>query len=734
MHCAACSAAVERVTQRLAGVRQSSVNLTTNKLTIEYDEALVTPGMIIQRVEKAGFKAMPETAKKQKEKPDENETFRREKNGIIVSLALTAVLLYISMGSMLFSAPLPGIINMQYEPINYALTQMALSIAIMIIGRRFYVSGFKALLHLNPNMDSLVAIGSTAAFVYSIAVLFTLAGNPGNVHNLYFESAAVVVALVSLGKHMEQASKQKTTGAIKKLMELAPDTAALLTDSGVQQTVGTDTLRVGDTVVVKPGEKIPLDGVVIRGESGVDESMLTGESIPAIKLPDSEVIGGTVNQNGVLFVKITRVGADTALAKIIKFVEDAQGKKAPISKTADKVAGIFVPTVIVIAIVSAAVWLALGKDTAFAVKIATAVLVIACPCAMGLATPAAIVVGTGVGAGRGILIRSGEALEITHKASVVLLDKTGTVTNGEPVVTEIIAHSMPPEQLLAAAAAAEEASQHPIAAAILERAKKENLPPQEVSEFQNISGRGISAVLPDGARVLAGNPKLMEENGISPNEYTDELNELAQKGETPMLIAIGGKVCGIISVADTVKDSSAQAIERLKKMGLRVIMLTGDNKITAEHIGSMVGVDETIAEVLPQDKASRVALLQEKGECVMMVGDGINDAPALAKADIGCAIGGGSDIAIDSADIVLMRDDLRDVARAMRLSRLTMRNIRQNLFWAFCYNAVGIPIAAGVLYPILHILLSPMIGALAMSLSSVCVITNALRLRNAKLD
>lgn len=739
MHCAACSSSLERVTRKLPGVVRSSVNLITNKLSIEYDEQKVTPEQIMEKVEKTGFHASKFVEGEKGEEAntkenDEQKLFRAERNSIISALILSGILLYVSMGPMMFGTPLPELLSIDSHIINYAAVQMLLAILIIFIGRRYYTSGFKALLNLNPNMDSLVAIGSSAAFLYSFVVFFLLSDMPQLVHELYFESSAIVVTLVSLGKHLEAGSNRKTTGAIKKLMELAPDTAIVIMPDGTQREVLSKTLKVGDTVIVKPGTKIPTDGIVREGMSGADESMLTGESMPIEKISGSEVIGGSINQNGLLIVSVSRTGEDTTLAKIIRFVEDAQGKKAPISKIADRLAGIFVPAVIVIAVISSFIWFIVGMPFSFILKIFTSVLVISCPCAMGLATPTAIVVGTGLGAGSGILIRSGETLEVTHKIDVAVLDKTGTVTEGRPTVTEIIPVGMEQDELLSITAAVEIGSGHPLAAAVVNCEKLHELSKEFfVSEFENLPGMGVRAKLTDGRTVIVGNRRLMQENAVETLVLQTYAARLAAQGETPVMVAVDNIPAGIISVADSIKKTSPEAILRLKKLGIRVVFLTGDNKAAAAYIGLRAGVDEVIAEVLPEDKAMAVKRLQEDGNIVMMVGDGINDAPALIQADVGCAIGSGSDIAIESADIVLMKNDLTDVAKAVNLSRMTIRNIKQNLFWAFFYNIIGIPVAAGILYPAFHVLLSPMIGALSMSLSSVFVVSNALRLRGEKL-
>ena len=737
MHCAACSSAVERVTRKLDGVERSDVNLPMNRMTISYDENLVTPEQIISKIGKAGFTAelhSRENAGSAEKAPDSaKKELLTERRSVITAALLSVLLLYVSMGIMLFSKlPLPDIVARETHPVNFALTQLLLTIPILYIGKRFFISGFNSLIHWNPNMDTLVAVSCTASFVYSLINTFLLSDEPHMIHNLYFESAAIVITLVLLGKHLEANSKEKTKGAITKLMELTPDTAILILEDR-QWEVPTDTVKKGDLVLVKTGAKVPLDGRVTKGEGSADEALLTGESMPVEKAVGSEVIGGSILVGGAVYVEITRVGEETTLSRIIKFIEDAQGKKAPISKTADKVAGVFVPIVMALAVIALAVWLIAGAEFAFALKVFTSILVIACPCAMGLATPTAIIVGTGLGASKGILIRSGEALEIAHKTNVVVLDKTGTVTEGRPRVTEIVSSDMSENELLALAAGAENLSDHPLAKAFTEEAQARGLAPASVSSFENLSGLGIRAVTETGSTLFVGNSKLMESAGIPNEKYSDELSRLAGQGQTPMLVAADGRVLGIISVADTVKDGSKAAIGKLRALGIRTLLLTGDNKIAANYIGKLVGTDEVISEVLPQDKAAVIERLQKSGQTVMMVGDGINDAPALAQADIGCAIGGGSDIAIESGDIVLMRSDLNDVPAAIRLSRLTIRNIKQNLFWAFCYNILGIPIAAGVLYPGFGILLSPMIGALAMSLSSIFVVTNALRLRGKKI-
>ena len=737
MHCAACSASVEKVTRRLEGVESSDVNLTTGIMTISYDEEKVTPEQIIKKVEKAGFGAALRQKEEQQaeDKADAEEAaLRRRKMELIVSGCFSLVLLYVSMGQMLPfglpSLPVPEFADMHAHGVNFAILQLLLAIPVLYCGRNFFIGGFKALFHKNPNMDSLVAIGSACSFVYSVVMSFLIDYDHSYVHNLYYESAAVVLTLVSLGKFMESRNMQKTKGAITALMQLSPDTA-ILASSG--QEVPTKQLKAGDLVLVKPGARVPADGTVVEGESSVNEAMLTGESMPVEKAAGSEVIGGSVNQNGVLTVRVERTGEDTTLSRIIRFVENAQSKKAPISRMADKVAGVFVPIVMTIAAVAAIAWAVAGQPLAFVLRVFTSVLVIACPCALGLATPTAIMVGTGLGARRGILIRSGEILEITHSVDTVVLDKTGTVTEGKPAVTKIIPYNCEESDLLSAAAAVETVSAHPLAEAICSYAKEQGLDSlSRPEQFENLSGRGLKAAL-NGQTILAGNRRLLEEQGVDISPLLSEAERLSAQGQTPMYFAREGAALGLISVADSVKETSTQAIRAMKEAGIHTVLLTGDSRAAAEHIASIVGVDEVIAEVLPEEKAGVVQKLQDEGRKVMMVGDGINDAPALTAATVGCAIGSGSDIAIESADIVLMRDDLMDVQRALRLSALTLRHIKQNLFWAFCYNTIGIPFAAGLLYLFAGPLLSPMFAGAAMSLSSVCVVGNALRLGRAKL-
>lgn len=780
MSCAACSASVERVTRRMEGVNESDVNLTTECMRIVYDENLVNGEMITAKVEKAGFgcellevpgegEGSQNTAniaeemkkadafskdnrqeKRKKEQEVADRLLKGKRNRLIATMVFTIVLLYVSMGHMLpFPLPLPDIMNMEKYPVNFALTQLIFTIPVLVLNYELFVSGVKSLKNLHPNMNALVTIGCGTSFLYSLAVTYLISVDMHYAHQLYYESAAVVVAFISLGKYLEHNNKEKTKGAIYELMALVPEVAFKVTKEEKVLEIPVENVRVGDILLVKPGNKIPIDGVVTKGESGVDESMLTGESMPVRKQEGDAVIGGSVNQNGMLYMEVTKIGEDTTLSKIIHFVEEAQGKKAPISKVADQVAGVFVPTVIAIAVLAAVVWAVLGYETAFVLKIFTAVLVIACPCALGLATPTAIMVGTGLGAKYGILVRSGEALEQIHKVTAVVLDKTGTITKGQPEVIDIIvkdekdidkgaeknANSLSENQLrvLYMAASLEQGSDHPLAQAVVKSYESYYGELQgEVTDFVNVSGKGICAKL-DGSNVYVGNEALMKDYQIEIEDWKEECQEAEQTGATLIFIAKDKKLQGIILVADGVKETSEEAVHALQEKGLTVYMITGDRENAAQGVAKQVGIENIFAGVLPEQKAGYIKDLQEQGEIVMMVGDGINDAPALTQADIGCAIGNGSDIALESGDIVLMKSDLSDVARAIRLSALTIRNVKQNLFWAFCYNVIGIPIAAGLLYPFTGHLLNPQFAGLAMALSSVCVVSNALRLRGKKL-
>ncbi|MBP3599464.1 MAG: heavy metal translocating P-type ATPase [Clostridia bacterium] len=730
MSCAACSASVTRVVSRLEGVATCEVNLITGKMTVTFDETKTGEADFIRVVEKAGFGIEPDIPVK-----EEPETKKEPKGDsplpIIVSAIFSGILLYISMGQMIFNnIPLPAFINIEAEPYNFAITQLMLCLPALFFGRKFFTKGIPLLFRGHPNMDSLVAVGAGASLIYSIVMTYTVSSNPHAVHNLYFESVAVVITLVMLGKFFEGRSRRKTADAIKKLMELAPDTAIVLRD-GREHTVKTQDVALGEILVIKPGAKIPLDGIIAEGSSSADESMLTGESLPVEKAVGDNVTGGSINLNGLIYAKVTHIGEDTTLSKIIKFVEDAQSKKAPISKTADKVSGVFVPAVIIIAIVSAVIWFIINRDFAFALKIFTSVLVVACPCALGLATPTAIMVGTGLGATNGILIRNGEILETTHKIKAAVFDKTGTVTKGKAIVTDIISENK--ELLLTLAATAESGSDHPLGKAVIEYAKEKNLDLlSRPEEFENISGKGIKCVI-EGKTVLVGKPLFLEENGVVLNTFTAEAENLAKQGKSIIIVSADNEALGLIAVADELKESSAEAFSKLKALGIKTVLLSGDNRLCAEYVGKELSADEVYSEVLPQDKVEIIKNLKEKYGSVMMIGDGINDAPALSIADIGCAIGSGSDIAIEAADVVLMKDDPCDVAKAVRLSKLTIKNVKQNLFWAFCYNVILIPVAAGILHAFGGPLMNPMLAGLAMSLSSVFVVTNALRLRLKKL-
>ena len=728
MTCSACSNRVERVTKKMDGVIDSVVNLTTEKLTITIDEDLVTYGDIKRTVEKAGYKLIREEEVKdeKKKKSDKEKLFIR----FIASIIFTLPLLIITMGHMV-GMPLPHIIDPMMNPMNFALVQLVLTIPVMIIGYRFYYVGTKNLIKLSPNMDSLITVGTIAAFIYSLFGTYKIYnGDSSYAMHLYYEAAVTILTLITLGKYLEAVSKGKTSEAIKKLMGLVPKTATIIRD-GKELVIPIDEVIVGDIVIVKPGEKLPVDGEVVEGATAVDESMLTGESIPVEKTVGSKVVGASINKTGFIKYKATKVGKDTALAQIIKLVEDAQGSKAPIAKMADIISSYFVPIVIGLAIFAAIAWLIAGQTPVFALTIFISVLVIACPCALGLATPTAIMVGTGKGAENGVLIKGGEALEITHKVDTIVFDKTGTITEGKPKVTDIITTDYSKDEILIIAASAEKGSEHPLGEAIVREAEERGLEFKGIENFDAIPGHGIKVNI-ENKTILLGNLKLMKENSIEVGSLGKESDRLANEGKTPMYIAIDNKLEGIVAVADTVKASSKEAIENLHNMGIKVAMITGDNKKTAEAIAKQVGIDIVLSEVLPEDKANEVKKLQGENRKVAMVGDGINDAPALAQADIGIAIGTGTDVAIESADIVLMKGDLRDVSTAIKLSKATIRNIKQNLFWAFGYNVLGIPVAMGVLHIFGGPLLNPMIAAAAMSLSSVSVLANALRLKRFK--
>ena len=727
MTCSACASRVEKVTNKMPGVENAVVNFATEKLSVSYDADAVSFGDIKAKVEKAGYKLIREDEQKVEEKKKKLDEKGKLLWRLILSLIFAVPLLTITMGHMV-GMPLPKIIDPMMNPLNFAIIQLVLTIPVMIIGYKFYYIGYKNLFKLSPNMDSLIAIGTSAAFIYSLYGTYKIyTGDGSYAMSLYYEAAVTILALITLGKYLEAISKGKTSQAIKKLMGLAPKTAIIVRD-GKELVIPIDEVIVGDIVIVKPGEKLPVDGEVIEGATAVDEAMITGESIPVEKTVGSKVIGASINKTGFIKYKATKVGKDTALSQIIKLVEDAQGSKAPIAKMADIIASYFVPIVIGLAILASIGWLIAGESGVFALTIFISVLVIACPCALGLATPTAIMVGTGKGAEYGVLIKGGEALEVTHQIDTIVFDKTGTITEGKPVVTDIITTTISEDELLSIAASSEKGSEHPLGEAIVKGAEERNIKFKEISNFKAIPGHGIQVEI-EGKVILLGNKKLMTENSIEIGDLGVKSDKLANEGKTPMYIAINNKLEGIIAVADTVKPSSKEAIENLHKMGIKVAMITGDNKKTADAIAKQVGIDIVLAEVLPEDKANEVKKLQEKGSKVAMVGDGINDAPALAQADIGIAIGTGTDVAIESANIVLMKGDLKDVATAIKLSKATIRNIKQNLFWAFGYNVLGIPVAMGVLHIFGGPLLNPMIGAAAMSLSSVSVLTNALRLR-----
>ena len=729
MSCSACANRVERITKKIDGVESANVNFATEKLTVRVDAEKVRYSDIKLAVDKAGFKLIKEEdqIKEVSKKKDESKILL---NRFIFSLIFTVPLLIISMGHMV-GMPLPSIIDPMKNPLNFALVQLVLTIPVMVAGYKFYKIGYKNLFKLSPNMDSLIAIGTSAAVAYGLFAIYKiLNGETHYAMHLYFESAVVILTLITLGKYLEAVSKGKTSEAIKKLMGLAPKTATII-KNGKEVSIPIEEVIVGDIILVKPGEKLPVDGEIIEGSTSIDESMLTGESIPVEKNIGSTVIGASINKAGFIKYKATKVGKDTALAQIVKLVEEAQGTKAPIAKMADIIAAYFVPTVMALAIIAAVGWLIAGESTVFALTIFISVLVIACPCALGLATPTAIMVGTGKGAENGVLIKGGEALETTYKIDTIVFDKTGTITEGKPKVTDIICNGIKEEEVLVLAASAEKGSEHPLGEAIVREAEDRSLEFKSLEHFKAVPGHGIEVTI-EGKDILLGNKKLMIENNINIESLHVESDRLATEGKTPVYIAINNKLSGIIAVADTVKENSKAAIEELKKMNVNVAMITGDNKKTAEAIAKLVGIDIVLAEVLPEDKANEVKKLQGQNRKVAMVGDGINDAPALVQADVGIAIGSGTDVAIESADIVLMKSDLKDVVTAIRLSKATIKNIKENLFWAFGYNVLGIPVAMGVLHIFGGPLLNPMIAAAAMSFSSVSVLLNALRLKKFK--
>ena len=735
MSCASCAMTIENAVSKIPGVDKASVNLATEIMTVEANDS-VTPEDIAKVVDGVGYGARPRGKSVEEELEEKNEKkeahLREMKRNLIISAIFTVPLLFIAMADMV-GIPMPAFLSPMQSPVSYALIQLALVLPIIWLGRRFFVDGFKALSKGHPNMDSLVALGTSAAFLYSLyGTYHVLEGHAHFAMNLYYESAGVILTLITLGKYFEDVSKGKTSMAIQTLVGLAPKMATVLRD-GQEVEVPVEEVQVGDLIRVKPGEKVPVDGIVTEGNSTVDESMLTGESIPVSKSVGDEVIGASLNKTGSFILKATKIGKDTALSQIIHLVEQAQGSKAPIAKLADKVSGVFVPIVIGLALVSGLAWYFLGQESwVFALTITISVLVIACPCALGLATPTAIMVGTGKGAENGILLKSGEALEEANHVNMVVFDKTGTITNGTPVVTDVVtAENTDADALVRLAASLEVASEHPLGEAIVAKAKEQGATFDEVTNFEAIPGFGIKGHVGE-TLVFLGNEKWMRENGLANVEMNDKANHFAEQGKTPLYIGYNDAVQGLIVVADTVKESSARAIQTLHEMGIQVAMMTGDHERTAQAIAAEVGIDRVFSEVLPQDKANYVSKLQEEGYIVAMVGDGINDAPALAQAQVGIAIGTGTDVAIESADAVLMKSDLMDVPAMLKLSRATIRNIKENLFWAFAYNIIGIPFAMGVLHLFGGPLLNPMIAGAAMSFSSVSVVLNALRLKRWK--
>lgn len=736
MTCSACSSRVEKCVEKLDGVNNVSVNLLTNSMQVDFDENKLTEEKIANSVIQAGYGMEIPTGKAEKKEGKEDvveKNIESMKKRTIWSFIFLIPLMYVAMGHMI-GLPQPSFLTGDANAVSFALTQLLLCIPVLYINRAYFERGFRSLIHGAPNMDTLISVGSGASLIYGIFAIYRMGYGLGTqnmelvhryLHDLYFESAVMILALINIGKYLEARSKGKTSEAIQKLIDLAPKTAMVERNGQVVEIAAEDVL-IGDVLQVKPGSSIPADGIVVEGMTSVDEAAITGESMPVEKKEGDTVTAATLNKTGFIRMRAVKVGQDTTFSQIIRLVEEASSSKAPIARMADKIAGIFVPTVMGIALLTGIVWLLMGAEFEFALSCAIAVLVISCPCALGLATPVAIMVGTGKGAENGILIKSGEALEITHNVQSVVLDKTGTITEGKPVVTDIISFGMAENEILKIGAALEKKSEHPLAEAVLLKAKGMELPNAE--SFAAIPGKGITAEI-QGTVYYAGNQKLIKEQGISYEKALSSMEKLSEEGKTPLILADEKQVLGVIGVADVVKPTSAKAIQELKKLGIQVIMLTGDNVRTAKAIQKQLDIDTVIAEVLPQDKEREISRLQEEGKTVAMVGDGLNDAPALARADVGIAIGAGTDVAIESADIVLMKNDLQDVATAIELSKAVIRNIKENLFWAFFYNVCGIPLAAGVLYPVFGLKLSPMFGAAAMSLSSLFVVSNALRLR-----
>ena len=765
MTCSACSSHVEKSVGKLTGVENVSVNLLTNSMQVEFDENKLDTAGIIKAVEDAGYGAAVKDEHAKSGAKTSGQSGSQENNGLsaveqnvknmkkrlIVSLIFWIPLMYVSMGHMIYqwlNIPMPpftmNFLHGNGNAITYAFTQFLLLLPILIANQKYFKNGFKTLWHRSPNMDSLIAIGAGAAILYGIFAIYRIGYAMGHgdmmvvhqyAHDLYFESAGTILTLITIGKYLETKSKGKTSEAITKLLNLAPKTVTAVRD-GVEQVVDAADVEKGEIFLVKPGESVAVDGIVLEGKSSFDESAITGESIPVPKQEGDTIVSASINKSGLIRAKATKVGEDTTIAQIIRLVEEASSSKAPIAKMADKIAGVFVPTVITIALITGIIWLISGATFEFAMSTAIAVLVISCPCALGLATPVAIMVGTGKGAENGILIKSGDALETAHQIDTVVLDKTGTITQGKPVVTDIICaagKNAGKTQLLQIAGSLEKGSEHPLAEAIVNYCVTNNISLEKVTDFNALFGKGIEGTV-SGTHYYAGNEKMMEEKGISLSaEQKNQIRELAKQGRTPLLFADENQFLGIVAVADVVKPTSKEAVQKFRDYGIHVIMLTGDNEVTAQAIKEQVGIDEVIAGVLPTQKEEKISALKQAGHKVAMIGDGVNDAPALASADVGIAIGAGTDVAIESADIVLMKNDLLDAVGAVKLSKAVIRNIKENLFWAFFYNSIGIPLAAGVLYPLFQIKLNPMFGAAAMSLSSVCVVSNALRLRWVKL-